>query len=62
MFFLPFKLYNCIQNFLVTSYIYIDFTWSVSYKFEVQKLAYMLILAAVVNVPYLSTVGGTLDK
>ena len=29
------------------------------WHFEVQKLAYMLILAAVVIVPYLSTVGGS---
>ena len=51
------KLYICIQNvfghILYRSGLHLDCqVW----QFELQKLAYMLILAAIVIVPYLSTV------
>ena len=53
----------CIQNvfghILYMSRLHLDQN---VWQFEVQKLAYMFILAAVVNVPYLSTVTPTVGE
>ena len=59
MFLLICKLYICIQNvfghifYRSRLHLYCQF-----WQFEVQKLAYMLILAAGGSIPYLSSVGG----
>ena len=59
MFLLICKLYICIQNvfghifYSSRLHLYCQF-----WQFEVQKLAYMLILAAGGMIPYLSSVGG----
>ena len=59
MFLLICKLYICIQNvfghifYSSQLHFYLQF-----WQFEVQKLAYMLILAAGGMIPYLSSVGG----
>ena len=59
MFLLICKLYICIQN--VFGHIFyrsrLHLYWQF-WQFEVQKLAYMLILAAGGMIPYLSSVGG----
>ena len=59
MFLLICKLYICIQN--VFGHIFyssrLHLYWQF-WKFEVQKLTYMLILAAGGSSPYLSSVGG----
>ena len=59
MFLLICKLYICIQN--VFGHIFyssrLHLYWQF-WQFEVQKLAYMLILAAGGSGPYLSSVGG----
>ena len=59
MFLLICKLYICIQN--VFGHIFyrsrLHLHWQF-WQFEVQKLAYMLILAAGGMIPYLSSVGG----
>ena len=59
MFLLICKLYICIQN--VFGHIFyrsrLHLYWQF-WQFEVQKLAYMLILAAGGSSPYLSSVGG----
>ena len=59
MFLLICKLYICIQN--VFGHIFyrsqLHLYWQF-WQFEVQKLAYMLILAAGGVIPYLSSVGG----
>ena len=61
MFLLICKLYICIQN--VFGHIFywsrLHLYWQF-WQFEVQKLAYMLILAAGGSSPYLSSVGGGL--
>ena len=62
MFLLICKLYICIQN--VFGHIFyrsrLHLYWQF-WQFEVQKLAYMLILAAGGSSPYLSSVGGGLE-
>ena len=58
MFLLICKLYICIQN--VFDHIFYRFRLHLNWQFwqfEVQKLAYMLILAAGGMIPYLSSVG-----
>ena len=59
MFLLICKLYICIQN--VFGHIFyssrLHLYWQF-WQFEVQKLAYILILAAGGSSPYLSSVGG----
>ena len=59
MFLLICKLHICIQN--VFGHIFyrsgLHLYWQF-WQFEVQKLAYMLILAAGGSSPYLSSVGG----
>ena len=63
MFLLICKLYICIQN--VFGHIFyrsrLHLYWQF-WQFEVQKLAYMLILAAGGSSPYLSSVGGVADE
>ena len=63
MFLLICKLYICIQN--VFGHIFyssrLHLYWQF-WQFEVQKLAYMLILAAGGSSPYLSSVGGTMGE
>ena len=59
MFLLICKLYICIQN--VFGHIFYStrlHLYQQVWQFEVQKLAYMLILAAGGMIPYLSSVGG----
>ena len=59
MFLLICKLYICIQN--VFGHIFYRSRLHLYYQFwqcEVQKLAYMLILAAGGMIPYLSSVAG----
>ena len=62
MFLLICKLYICIQN--VFGHIFyssrLHLYWQF-WQFEVQKLAYMLILAAGGMIPYLSSVGGEVN-
>ena len=62
MFLLICKLYICIQN--VFGHIFyrsrLHLYWQF-WQFEVQKLAYMLVLAAGGSSPYLSSVGGGSD-
>ena len=58
MFLLICKLYICIQN--VFGHIFYStrlHLYQQVWQFEVQKLAYMLILAAGGMIPYLSSVG-----